>query len=99
MSRRDFGPPPTLLQLHKSTCWVWLVCHGCFRLRPVTIAPFMIRWGMHASSDRLRQSARCARCGKKGAALQTPSWTGSQTGFLTYAEALGRSGDTRRSND
>lgn len=98
MSRRDFGPPPTLLQIHKSSCWVWLVCNGCFKFTPVTIVPFMIRWGLHASSDRLRQSAVCSRCGTKGAALQAPSWMGSETGFLTYAQALGRVSDASRSD-
>jgi hypothetical protein len=35
----------------------------------------LIRWGMDASSDRLRASARCSRCGRKGAVIQRPSWS------------------------
>jgi hypothetical protein len=42
--------------------------------RPVAFVPFLIRWGPVASSDLLRRSARCGRCGAKGAALQDPSW-------------------------
>lgn len=88
MSRRDFAPPPTLSQIQRVTCWVWLVCNGCRHFCPVTLAPFVIRWGPDASSDRLRNAARCERCGTKGAVLQHPSWTGSETGFQTYVGAL-----------
>jgi len=48
----------------------------------------MIRWGMNASSDVLRKSARCGRCGFKGAVLQSPSWMGSGLGFQTFSGAL-----------
>jgi hypothetical protein len=34
----------------------------------------LIRWGTDASSDRLRASACCSRCGRKGAVIQRPSW-------------------------
>lgn len=88
MPQRDYGPPPTLAKLQRETRWVWVVCNGCGHFHPVTLAQFVIRWGPDASSDRLRQSARCGRCGTKGAVLQHPSWTGSETGFKTYAAAL-----------
>ena len=86
--KRNVPPVPTLLQIQRSSCWVWLVCNGCGHFHPVTLAQFVIRWGADASSDRLRHSARCARCGTKGAVLQHPSWTGSITGFATYVRAL-----------
>ena len=34
----------------------------------------MIRWGADASSDKLRQRARCTACGHKGATIQHPGW-------------------------
>ena len=43
-------------------------------LAPVALAPLIIRWGEEASSDVLRRSARCARCGRNGASLTAPSW-------------------------
>lgn len=88
MPKRDVGPPPTLAQIQRDSCWVWLVCNGCGHFQPATLVPFMIRWGADASSDVLRRSARCRRCGIKGAVLQHPSWTGSVTGFQTFAGAL-----------
>ena len=88
MPKRDFGPPPTLAQIHRDTKWLWLVRNGCGHFQPVTLAQFVIRWGPGATSDRLRHSARCARCGSKGAVLQSPSWTGSETGFATFAQGL-----------
>ncbi len=93
---KDFGPPPTLAQIHRDTRWVWLVCNGCMHFQPATLAQYVIRWGPDASSDRLRQSARWGRCSTKGAALQAPSWTGSETGFQTYAVALERVADLDR---
>jgi hypothetical protein len=35
----------------------------------MALAPLIIRWGGDASSDLLRRSARCTRCGNKGADL------------------------------
>jgi hypothetical protein len=43
---------------------------------PWAFAPLIIRWGEHASSDVLRQRARCSRCGHLGATLRHPSWSG-----------------------
>lgn len=87
---KDFEPPPTLAQIHRDTRWIWLVCNGCGHFQPVTLAAYVIRWGGDASSDRLRQSARCGRCGVKGATTQAPSWMGSEIGFQTFAVALER---------
>jgi hypothetical protein len=36
---------------------------------PRCLSPFVIRWGRDASSDLLRRSARCTRCGGKGAMI------------------------------
>jgi hypothetical protein len=38
----------------------------------MALMPLIIRWGGGASSDRLRASARCVKCGKRGADLQHP---------------------------
>jgi hypothetical protein len=68
---------PTLGQIHRPPGWVWLICDRyppCLHQAPVALAPFIIRWGPDASSDMLRRSARCQRCGHKGASLQCPGW-------------------------
>jgi hypothetical protein len=44
----------------------------------------VIRWGPGASSDLLRRSARCTKCGRKGAVLQHPSWAGMHIGFEPF---------------
>lgn len=90
MPKRDFGPPPTLAQIHRDTKWLWLVCNGCRHFQPVTLAQFVIRWGPDASSDILRRAARCGRCGGQGAVLQSPSWMGSEQGFQSFTQALER---------
>ena len=50
----------------------------------MALAPLIIRWGADASSDVLRRSARCSRCGRKGATLQHPSCAGRETGFQPF---------------
>jgi hypothetical protein len=37
-----------------------------------------------ASSDRLRERARCTSCGNKGATIQHPGWGGNDVGFLPF---------------
>jgi len=68
---------PTLAEIQRDSPWVWVCCEaeGCGRMAPMALAPLMIRWGMDASSDRLRQCARCSKCGRKGAVIQRPSWS------------------------
>jgi len=68
---------PTLAEIQRDTPWVRVHCEGqgCGHSAPMTLAPLMIRWGMDASSDGLRQCARCSKCGRKGAVIQGPSWS------------------------
>jgi hypothetical protein len=73
-------PAPTLDQLRRHSPWCWVVCETCMHRKPVAFTPWIIRWGPEASSNLLRQSARCGRCGGKGAALQHQSWGGSPIG-------------------
>ena len=88
--------PPTLAQMRRSCCWCWVQCSNCHCLHsaPTALVPLIIRWGPEASSDMLRQSARCSRCGRKGAMLQHPSWAGREIGCLIQvaldADASGR---------
>jgi len=49
--------------------------------KAVAVVPLIIRWGPEASSDPLRRSARCEKCGAKGAVLQHPSWAGMDLGW------------------
>ena len=67
-------PPPVLAQLRKHQCWLWVNClrRECLHRSPMALAPAIIRWGPDASSDVLRQRARCSKCGGKGATLQLP---------------------------
>jgi hypothetical protein len=83
--RRSPPPPvPTLAEIRRASCWVWLYCNGCGRGVPTALAPFIIRWGADVSSDRLRNSARCAKCGARGASLQAPSWGGLDVGIAPF---------------
>ena len=77
-------PRPTLEQLHRASPWWRLVCENCLNSRPVALVPFIIRWGPDTSSDVLRASARCTRCGRKRASLQHPSWAGADVGFEPF---------------
>jgi hypothetical protein len=75
--KREPAPPvPTLGQIHDRCAWVWLYCNNyfCHHRAPAAVAPFVIRWGRHASSDVLRGRARCSRCGHKGAMTQHPGF-------------------------
>jgi hypothetical protein len=78
--------PPTLEQLRRSACWWWLHCQNqpCLHKAPLALTPCIIRWGAEASSDLLRRSAQCSRCGRKGAILQHPGWAGSQVGWAPF---------------
>jgi hypothetical protein len=38
------GPIPTLGQMRRQTCWLWLYCRAFARSAPVALAPFIIRW-------------------------------------------------------
>ena len=51
---------------------------------PMAFVPLIIRWGAEASSDQLRQCARCTKCGHKGATLQHPGWAGTHIGFQPF---------------
>jgi hypothetical protein len=75
-SRSPPLPVPTLGDLHQPPGWATLHCNamGCHHSARFAFAPYVIRWGWDASSDRLRQSARCSRCGGKGARITMASW-------------------------
>ena len=68
-------PVPTIGTLHRQCSWWWVYCTSgnCTHGRPLALAPFVIRWGPNESSDRLRRSLLCAKCGHKGAQLMHPS--------------------------
>ncbi|MGB7040396.1 MAG: hypothetical protein WBD83_12430, partial [Xanthobacteraceae bacterium] len=51
---------------------------------PFAFAAAVIRWGPNASSDVLRQRARCTACGHKGATTKHPSWCGNSIGFMPF---------------
>jgi hypothetical protein len=87
-SRRRYkskpGPRATLGDLQWATPWVWLWCERCHHRSPLACAVVVIRWGAGASSDVLRERARCMACGNKGATLQRPSWEGERLGFQPF---------------
>src|SRR5260370_37048385 len=83
-ARAEPGPVPTLGQLRRETCWLWLYCRTCGRGVPAALAPFIIRWGADASSDILRRNARCGDCGAKGVTLMHPGWRDLQAGASPF---------------
>jgi hypothetical protein len=48
------------------------------------LALFVSRWGADASSNVLRERARCTRCGRRGADLQHASWGNSVIGYAPF---------------
>jgi hypothetical protein len=82
--RQSPGPRPTLADLQRSHCWTWVYCEKCSHRAPMALVPLIIRWGAEASSDRLRERARCTKCGHRGATLQHPGWAGTHIGFQPF---------------
>jgi hypothetical protein len=82
--RQPPGPRPTLAELHRSHCWTWVYCEKCLHHAPKALVPLIIRWGADTSSDRLRERARCTKCGHRGATLQHPGWAGTHIGFQPF---------------
>ena len=82
----DPGPVPTLEDIGRDAPWVWVNCArtGCYHRAPMKLAPLIERWGPGTSSDKLRHSARCAKCGHRGATLTTPSWINSLVGIAPF---------------
>jgi hypothetical protein len=76
------SPATTTLGLHRATPWLWLNCERRQHHAPLACAVAVIRWGRDASSDVLRERARCTVCGHKGATLQRPSWADAVVGFM-----------------
>ena len=74
----------TLAELRQCACWVWLYCDSCGRGAPVALAPWLIRYGPTASSDLLRENARCELCRSRGASLRLPSWGGLDFGIAPF---------------
>jgi hypothetical protein len=71
-------PAPTLREYRKGTHWTWVCCRNwwdCGHRAKIALVPYMIRWGMDASSDLLMTRFRCTACGRKGATLEHPSWS------------------------
>ena len=77
----------TLGDLHRATPWLWLNCERCQHHAPLACAVAVIRWGRDASSDVLRQRARCTACGHKGATIQHPGWGGADVRFLPFPKS------------
>jgi hypothetical protein len=92
MQQRSRGPAATLGELHRCSPWVWIYCEKRPHRSPMAFAPVVIRWGPNASSDKLRQAARCTACGHKGAPLQYPSWAGENVGFQPFSDEGRRDG-------
>jgi hypothetical protein len=88
------GPRPTLVELQRSHCWIWVYCEKCLHHAPMALVPLIIRWGAEASSDQLRQRARCTKCGHKGATLQHPGWAGTHIGFQPFPLPVASSSGT-----
>ncbi len=59
----------------------------------MALVSLMIRWGADTSSDRLRQCARCTKCGHKRATLRHRGRAGTHIGFEPFPVPV----DPRRS--
>ena len=57
MRRKSPPEPPTLDQLRRAWWWVHCIDQRCRHRTPVALAPYVIRWGADASSDKLRACA------------------------------------------
>src|SRR5215831_21283595 len=79
----------TLGEINTPPHWFWVCCEGsdCGHHAPMAITPLVIRWGPNTSSDKLRRSARCTVCGRKGATLKHPSWHDEQVGWQPFPVA------------
>ena len=82
--KADPGPVPTIGELAAYIDWFWVICSTCRHQTAVKFAPLIERFGADASSDVIRQSARCTACGHKGATLQHPSWAGERGGWEPF---------------
>lgn len=78
-AKAPLPPIPTLGQLARSTPWMYIRCaaQGCYHSVSVRLAPLIERYGADASSDVIRNNARCKKCGHKGATLGHPSYNGA----------------------
>jgi hypothetical protein len=71
------GRVATLGEIHNPPRWGWVICNRpCGHRSPLGLAAAIIRWGPAASSNVLRERARCTRCGHLGATIQGPGWGG-----------------------
>ena len=86
------GPVPTLGQLASQASWVWVYCEArdCHHSAPLKLADPIARYGEDATSDVLRQRARCTKCSTLGATLRLPSWVDSATGMAPFPSQGGR---------
>jgi hypothetical protein len=52
--------PPTLEEVRQAAPWLWVHCRNvaCMHRAPMALTPLIIRWGVDASRDWLRKSAR-----------------------------------------
>ena len=89
MPRHSNVDPPTLEEMRQSAPWLWVLCRNvkCMHRAPMAITPLIIRWGGNASSDQLRASARCLKCGKRGADLQHPGAQSSDIAIAYHVRA------------
>src|SRR5688572_17540433 len=80
------GRIPTIGELLGETSWVWAYCAAgdCHHRAPLRLAEAVARFGADASSDVLRQRARCQACGRLGATLRHPSWVNSLVGTAPF---------------
>jgi hypothetical protein len=90
-NRHPVGPVPTLGELHQAPGWLWVTCGKCGHETAMTVAPLVIRFGKHVSSDYIRESAVCPVCGRAGASLRHPSWSDRHRGWGPLPDSYARS--------
>lgn len=78
---------PTMADLLKQgPGWVRVYCEriGCGHHTALWLAPLVEKLGPDTSSNVLRRSLRCAKCGAKGATIQHPSWLDTKVGWEPF---------------
>lgn len=100
MRRREPPPPiPTLGDLRRETCWLWVYCENrlanglmCLHQAPVALTAPIIVWGPGATSDRLRTRMRCTACGARHSSVRRPSHVDQVVGVAPFPVSYSLSG-------
>lgn len=82
------GPATTTIaDLMADPAGWWQLCctrSHCRRVVASDLKVFAAKWGADASSDMIREKARCSVCGQRGVELTHPSYMGRDQGWAKF---------------